>query len=209
MLGISCGLSAISCTMLLHLIIFHLYLQHKQMSTYDYILAERARKAKASDKQAPTSKRSREKVAPEDGHTQQRGRPGAAGQGADAAASGVAVTVSGVTMGTRHQTKTEALRASESGLAGDGGLQEATGRENQPVVAAVTQDGQVAEILPHGRFNGEASCDQGRTRHVGKMIECLKPLPPPAPTFPHTAPMPPSASDTNSAFTTVTTGDGQ
>ena len=206
MLGVSCGLSAISCTMLLHLIIFHLYLQHKQMSTYDYILAERARKAKASGKQAPTSKRSREKVAPEDGHTQQRGRPGAAGQGADAAASGVAVTVSGVTMGTRHQTKTEALRASESGLAGDGGLQEATGRENQPVVAAVTQDGQVAEILPHGGFNGEASCDQGRTGHVGKMIESLKPLPPPAPTLPHTAPMAPSASDTNSV---VTTGDGR
>jgi hypothetical protein len=63
-LVLSCVMAAAVCGLLLHLIIFHIYLQHKKLSTYDYIQLQRAKRAAATGQSIKPS-RSRQKVSPE------------------------------------------------------------------------------------------------------------------------------------------------
>mmetsp|Transcript_155 Transcript_155/g.301 ORF Transcript_155/g.301 Transcript_155/m.301 type:complete len:448 (-) Transcript_155:486-1829(-) len=101
---LSCGFAGLTCAMLLHLVIFHLYLQHKQLSTYDYILLERARKTQTKSAAAPAATRSREKVTPEVTETRMdQANLGVSRQPVTAAATAHTETVSGGTMGSGGQ----------------------------------------------------------------------------------------------------------
>ena len=63
-LVLSCVMAAAVCGLLFHLIVFHIYLQHKKLSTYDYIQLQRAKRAAATGQSIKPS-RSRQKVSPE------------------------------------------------------------------------------------------------------------------------------------------------
>lgn len=201
----SCALAAFASTMLFHLIVFHLYLQNKKLSTYDYILIQRAKKAEVQNNPPPAS-RSRSKVEPE--VTEARMDQVNGGGAAPASSS---TTVSGETLGSGRgsgrQTPAPAPAAARrgskgasitSGASNEGetalGAQGGTGGfAAKPVaklisplpllekVGTVTADGQIAELLP-GVVNSppgardEIEIAQKSTRGKEKK-GLLKPLP--------------------------------
>jgi hypothetical protein len=90
---VSCGFAIMTSMMLIHLTVFHLYLQKQQMSTYDYILQQRAKKAEATGQPLAPS-RSRQKVAPENSIVEEKEEDKDVGS-----ADAIKVMVSGETMG--------------------------------------------------------------------------------------------------------------
>jgi len=174
-LGLSLGFSALAGTLLLHLVIFHLYLKHKKMSTYDYILLERARKAQNEGKAAPVS-RSRQKVVPDveekrlDQANAGAGVPPAAwGDVAAARNNGDKAEAAAPSHGAAEEGKgTHAADASGSSTAGAAEAEAGVGRSNSMTprrekktaeyaslprkpttkIGSVTSDGQISELLP-------------------------------------------------------------
>jgi hypothetical protein len=199
-LGFSIGIPILVAGMLVHLILFHLYLQHKKMSTYDYILAQRAKKSASQGKPPPAS-RSREKVTPEITET----RMDEANEGApppervsgrlmgDASAHDVAGGTAQSARGVSDAGGVFKGSASESMapdvVTGKGPAQESvqqsghetasrshvpTDRPQGPPGAAPAQV-HVSELVPEsGYLPGETAHDSG----VGKKKSLLKPLPP-------------------------------
>eukprot|EP00802_Teleaulax_amphioxeia_P007507 Tamp_07513.p1 GENE.Tamp_07513~~Tamp_07513.p1 ORF type:complete len:421 (+),score=77.88 Tamp_07513:164-1426(+) len=162
-LGLSLGFAALAGTLLMHLVFFHLYLQHKQMSTYDYILLEREKKAKREGK-APPASRSRQKVAPEVTET----RMDQANAGAGVSESGAgnqtgASSDAGASAGGKgthgaEASGNDAAEAAEAGAEGSSGRTEAAPWRERKTAdyaplprkenIAVTRDGQISELLP-------------------------------------------------------------
>ena len=174
-LGLSLGFAALTGTLLLHLVIFHLYLQYKKMSTYDYILLERARKAQNEGKAAPVS-RSRQKVVPDVEETRLDQANAGAGVSPAAEAETSAARNNGDKAGAaapnhgaaREGNGTLAADASGPSTAGAARAEAVVGRTNSMTprrekktaeyaavprkptskIGAITPDGQISELLP-------------------------------------------------------------
>jgi len=191
-LGVSIAIPVLVSGMLVHLILFHLYLQHNKMSTYDYILTQRAKKAAAQGKAPPTS-RSRQKVAPAVTETrideanggQETVSGGLMGSAGNESAGGVG-GVTGVTAERAASASAAGVTTRDSvvepqGSASGGGEQVAAekpgarARECVMPGAASTDVSAIDASRGSGFLPGEPASDIGRGKQRGGL---LKPLPP-------------------------------